>query len=436
MSIETMTLLLVLGMLVLMVAGLPLAFSMGGIGLLFLIIFIGPKTSFNLAPIFYGMSLDFLLTAIPMYILMGDLLRVSGIAESLYQTMYIWFGRLPGGLAVGTILICVIFAAISGMSGPAAVTMGLIALPSMIKRGYDKKFAMGTIMAGGALGILIPPSITMIIFGYMSGASVGKLYMAGFLPGFLLAGYLICYILIKCRLQPHVGPALPRYVSFTFKEKLKSLNSVVLPIILIIVVLGSIYTGVATATEAAGIGAVGAFILGLVYRGLTFKKFKEVLMHSVLLTGMIVWIMFGALVFNTFYMQQGIVETITQWVLSLKIPAWLVLAGMQGSLFVMGMFLDPGGIIVLSVPLFAPIVERLGFDLVWFGILFVMNMEMAYLTPPFGMNLFFMKGVAPEGTTMDEIYFSVTPFVIVQALALVTIMIFPRIALFLPSTMK
>jgi tripartite ATP-independent transporter DctM subunit len=390
MSTGLVLLLLVIGMLILLATGLPCAFSMGGIGLLFLIIFVGPKASLSLFGIVYGTMLEFLLTAIPLYLLMGNLLGASGIAEDLYRAMYMWVGRLPGGLAVGTILICVIFAAMSGMSGPAAVTMGLIALPSMLKRGYDKKMAMGTIMAGGALGILIPPSITMIQFSFMSGTSVGKLYMAGFLPGFLLAGLLICYVLIRCHFQPHMGPPIPADVNFTMKEKMESLKSVIAPLILIILVLGSIYAGVCTVTEAAALGVAGTFVIGLVFRTLTLKTSKEALTHTLILTGMILWIMFGALVFNTVYMQLGLIDQLVRWVLTSKIPPILVLFGMQGILFVMGMFLDPGGIVVVSVPLFVPIVEALGFDLVWFGVLFVMNMEMGYLTPPFGMNLFFM----------------------------------------------
>jgi len=429
-------LVLVLCMILVLAAGLPLAFSLGGLGLLFLILFIGPKATIPVFGIVYGTMLDFLLTAIPMYLLMGNLLQVSGIAEDLYRTMYLWIGRLPGGLAVGTILICVVFAAMAGMSGPAAVTMGLVALPSMLRRGYNKSMAMGSIMAGGALGILIPPSITMIVFGYMSGASVGKLFMAGLLPGLLLALMLTSYVLLRCFINPELAPPLPADVGVSISEKVASLRSVVLPIILIISVLGSIFFGICTATEAAAIGAGGTFALALLARRLSLKALAEALSQTLILTGMILWIMFGALVFNTFYMQQGLTEQITQWVLGSNMHPILVIGGIQFLLFLMGMFLDPGGIIVVSVPLFAPIVEALGFNLLWFGVLFVINMEMAYLTPPFGINLFFLKAVAPKGTSMGEIYRSVGPFILIQAIALVVVMVFPEIALMIPEAMK
>jgi tripartite ATP-independent transporter DctM subunit len=425
-----LVLLLIFCMIVLLAIGIPLAFSLGGVGLLFLLIFVGPKALVLVYTTIFGMSNDFLLAAIPMYILMGNLLRVSGIAEELYEGMRRWIGTIPGGLAVVTVLICVIFAAMTGMSGPATVTMGLVALPSMLKRGYSKSLAMGTIMGGGTLGILIPPSITMIVFGFMSGASVGKLFIAGILPGMLLATLFIIYILIRCRLQPHLGPPLPNK-RFTVKEKVKSLKAVIPLLILVIVILGSIYTGVCTATEAAGIGVGGALILGLIRRGITFKGLKEALTQSFSLTGMVMWIMFGAAMFNVFYMQLGIIEGVVQWVLSANVPPLLIIIGIQLILIIMGMFLDPGGIIIVSAPLFVPIVLALGFDLLWFGILYVINMQMGYLTPPFGMNLFFMRGVAPEGTTMSEIYSAAIPFVFLIAITLLLMMIFPQIPLLL-----
>jgi tripartite ATP-independent transporter DctM subunit len=427
---------LFLSMIILMALGVPLAFALGGLGLLFLLIFMGPKALYSSVAETWSTMQNFILVAIPLFILMANLLQESGIAEDLFRMVHLWSGRLPGGLAIGTVFICTIFAAMSGLSGPSTVTMGVVALPSMLKRGYDKSLSMGTIMAGGALGILIPPSIVMIEFGFFGRVSVGSLFMAGIVPGLLLASMFTAYIIIRCYLNPQLGPPVPPDMGATSREKWASLRAVILPIMLVILVLGSIYTGICTPTEASAIGAAGALLIPLLRRRLSFAALRAALVRTVSLTGMVFWVFVGALVFTAFYGQLGVLERLMQWIKLSQISPWFIILGAQLLLFILGCFMDPGGIIVLTVPLFAPIIKGLGFDPIWFGVLYVMNMEMAYLTPPFGMNLFFLKGVAPENITMGDIYKSALPFISIQAIALAIVMIFPKIALWLPQLMQ
>jgi tripartite ATP-independent transporter DctM subunit len=376
---------------------------------------------------------NYIIIAVPLFVLMSNLLKHSGLAEQLYEGVYRWMGALRGGLAIGTVIICAIFAAMAGISSVATVSMGLIALPSMLKRGYQKEIAVGTISAGGALGILIPPSVIMIIYGSMAEVSIGQLFMGGMIPGILLALIFCLYIFVRCLIDPGLGP--PIQERYSWKEKLITLKGLVLPTILILVVLGVIYTGVATPTEAAGIGAFGALICALVYRGLTWKKFRQALASTTSLTAMVLWIMIGAVCFTHLLAYVGFSDVIKEAIARLPVSRWVILAGMQGSYFLLGMFLDPAGIIMLTTPVFVPIVTTLGFDPVWFGVLFTVNMEMAYLTPPFGFNLFIMKGVVPKEITMDDIYRSIIPFVVLQGLCLILCIVFPQLVLYLPQKM-
>lgn len=431
---QVVVLLTILGFIISIGCGIPIAFSLlfsTSVAILYLW---GPKGLLLLYSSAYSEGTNFLLLAIPLFIFMANMLKSSGIADHLYEIIQKWFGTLPGGLAIGTVIICAIFAAITGISSVATVTMGLISLPEMLKRGYNKTIAIGCINAGGALGILIPPSIIMVLYGAASGASIGHLFMGGVVPGIVLCAFYVLYIGIRCFVSPELGP--PGKDKFTLAEKIRSLRAIALPTFLIILVLGSMYFGIATPTEAAGIGAVGSIITSVVYRKFSLSVLFKVARDSAHLTCMIFWLIFGAQTFTSFLAYAGIQDIIHQYFLSLHVNRWLIIIFIQVVFFILGMFLDPAGIILLTTPIFAPIVEKLGFDLVWFGILFTVNMEMAYITPPFGFNLFILRGIAPTGVTMGDIYRSITPFVILQALCLALIMIFPDLALFLPRTMK
>lgn len=433
MSLEILTVLLFGSLIVVLVFGLPLAFTLGGVAAVFTFLLWGPQGLTMIVYKTFGGMCQFILVAIPMFIFMGLMLERSGVADNLYSAMDRWLASLKGGLAIGTVGICTLFAAMAGVSGAATVTMGIIALPSMLRRGYDKRIAVGCISAGGALGILIPPSVTMIALGLFADLSVGRLFIGGVLPGLLLAFLFIIYIGIRCAFQPHLGPSLPPEERVGWREKLVSVRALIIPIILITAVLGSIFTGICSPTEASGVGALGALISAAIYRTLNWQNFKEACFRTLSLTVMIQWIFFGAIAFTAVYHAIGAPELIKGLIMEIPGGRWGAIIAMQLSYFILGMFLDPWGIIAITTPVFFPIVRELGFDPLWFGILFIVNMEMAFLTPPFGYNLFYMKSVVPKGITMGDIYRSIIPFVGLQALGLIIIMIFPQIALFLPN---
>ena len=429
-----MLLLIVLTALVLLLClGVPISFTLCGIAAIGILFTWGPNGLLLLFNDAYGESSSFLLSAVPLFIFMANMLKSSGMGDDLYEVVYRWMGRIRGGLAIGTVLICALFAAMAGVSSVATVSMGLIALPSMLKRGYHKDLAVGSISAAGALGILIPPSIIMVLYGATAEVSVGKLFIGGIIPGLLMCMIFIVYILIRALLNKNLAPGVAE--QFTLKEKLVVLKGVLLPIALISLVLGVIYFGICTPTEAAGVGAFGAMLCAGFYGKLTWKNLKESLWSTIKVNAMIFWLIIGAMAFTHFMAYSEIQGMIHKGVLSLDVSPWMILITIQIIYFLLGMFLDPAGILMLTTPIFVPIITELGFDPLWFGILFVVNMEMAYITPPFGFNLFIMKGIVPPTISMVDIYRSVAPFVILQALCLILIMIFPDLAIWLPNLM-
>lgn len=384
----------------------------------------------------YSTWTEYILIAVPLFVLMGALLERSGMADDLYGAMYKWMGPLRGGLAMGTVAICAVFAAMAGVSAVGTLTMGMIALPAMLKRGYDKLIAVGSISAGGTLGILIPPSVIMIIYASLAGESVGALFMGGVFPGVLIAGLFIAYIGVRSYLQPGLGPPVPlEERMYTWRERLISLRAIVLPVILIVLVLGLIYVGVTTPTEAAGLGAFGALVIVFIYRRFSLQTLNSSLMTTLRITCMVMWILLGAKCFSHVYTALGAADFVREAIAGLGLNRWIIVIGMQLVLLVLGMFMDPGGIMVICTPVFVPIILDLGFNPIWFGILFTINMEMGYVTPPFGFNLFYMKSLVPPGITMGDIYRSIVPFVILEAVAIGLMMLFPEIVLWLPGQM-
>jgi tripartite ATP-independent transporter DctM subunit len=425
---------IVLSSLVLLLSlGIPISFTLCGIaavGILFTWGANGLLLLFNDA---YGESSSFLLSAIPLFIFMANMLKSSGMGDDLYEVVFRWMGRVRGGLAVGTVLICALFAAMAGVSSVATVSMGLIALPSMMKRGYQKELAVGSISAAGALGILIPPSIIMVLYGATAEVSVGKLFIGGIIPGLVMCLIFIIYILIRALLNQNLAPAVNE--RFTLAEKLVVLKGVLLPLALICLVLGVIYFGICTPTEAAAVGAFGAMGCAWFYGKLTWKTLRDALWSAMKINAMIFWLIIGATAFTHFMAYSEIQGMIHRAVLSLEVSPWMILLSIQVIYFILGMFLDPAGILMLTTPIFVPIITELGFDPLWFGILFVVNMEMAYITPPFGFNLFIMKGIVPPDISMMDIYRSVIPFVLLQFFCLLLIMLFPELATWLPELM-
>ena len=432
MSIELLTILFFASLIVFLALGLPLSFVLGGVSMVFIYATWGPQAFYMVAAQTWGAMNKFTLVAIPLFIFMAMILERAGIANDLYDMMYIWFGPVRGGLAIGTVVICAIFAAMCGISGAAVVSMGTIALPSMLKRNYDKLMALGCINSGGGWGILIPPSVIMILYALISGESVGKLFAGGVFPGLMLLVMVSSYIGIRCYFQPHMGPAIPPEERGDWGKKLKAFKAVLLPMIIVLMVLGSIIGGVTTPTEAAAMGVLGALISGLVYKRLTWSVVKEACLRTVRLTGMIMWILFGAYCFSSAYHGMGAPHLISHMMEHIPGGPWGTIVFIQIVIFILAMVLDPAGIMMITVPIFLPFVVAHGFDPLWFGILFVINMEIGYMTPPFGFNLFYLKGIVPPSISMGDIYRSVIPFTIVESTGLALVMIFPQIAIWIP----
>jgi tripartite ATP-independent transporter DctM subunit len=433
MDIWLVTVLLFGALLLCLLLGLPLAFSFGGVAVLFTVILWGPKALSIIALTAYQDATNYILLAVPLFVFMANILEHSGIAEDLYDMMYKWMGRLSGGLAIGTIVICAIFAAMSGISGVATITMGLIALPSMMKRGYSKFLAVGCISAGGTLGILIPPSVIMILYAFLTEESVGQLFIAGIFPGILISVLFILYIGVRCVISKDLGPPIEERVPL--REKLASLKAVILPMLLIALVLGVIYTGVCTPTEASAVGAVGALACALIHRKLTWAVLTRSFERTLLLTCMVMWILIGATCFTQLYTSLGAPDMLNRMISGMQVSKWIILAFMMSVFFILGMFMDPAGIIMICTPVFIPVIKLLGFDTIWFGILFTINMEMGYITPPFGFNLFYMRAIVPKGISMADIYRSIIPFVLIMIVGLIIVILFPSLATWLPSQM-
>jgi len=375
----------------------------------------------------------FVLLCIPMFVFMGSVLSKSGVGDNLFDMVYKWTGGLPGGLGMGTIGICSMLAAMIGETGAATATTGIMALPAMLKRKYNKILVIGIILAGGALSILIPPSVVFIIYGIVARVSIGHLWVAGILPGILLAGMYVAYIGIRCRLNPTMGPPVPLEERASWGEKLRSLRSGIAPVILVFVVLGLLFMGVITLMECAAVGVVGALVCAAINRKLNWEVIKEARGVTLQVTSMCMWIVVTALLFSAVY--DGLGATDLMAILLTRLGGgnpYVVIGVMMLSFIILGMFMDETAILLIVAPLYIPMVASLGFSLVWFGVLFCLTVEMCYLTPPFGYNLFIMRGIAPKDITMRDIYRSIIPFLCIQLACLGLIIAFPQIALWLP----
>ncbi|MGD9870069.1 MAG: TRAP transporter large permease subunit [Thauera sp.] len=433
---------------VLLMAGLPLAFVAGGLGVVFLYL-VGDSAMLNMVPSrIFPMMTNPDLAAIPLFIFMATMLERAGLIEEMFDAVYQWMGGLRGGLAVATIVASTILAAMVGVVGAAIVTMGIIALPAMLKRHYDEQIAMGSIMAGGALGVLIPPSILAILYAVVAQQSVGELYAGSVMPGLMLSGLYIAYVLLRSYLNPAVGPAVPVAERIDLAAKLKLLRGLIAPIALVVIVLGLLFTGIATPVEAAGLGSFGAMIVAVLHRRLTLEGLFGASLSTVKATAMVLWIIFGASIFVGLYILKGGQTFITETLLGTGLSPYGILMVMMVLLVILGMFLDWVGILLLAVPIFVPIIKQLTFDglfglpgpssdqvLVWFGVLYLVNMQMSFLSPPFGYALFYIRGVAPASISMATIFKSSLVFLAIQVLALALVVVFPAIATWLPGLM-
>ncbi len=432
MSIELVTVLLFSGLIFLLAMGVPVAFALGGISAVFAFILGGPNALYIVATTTYREITDPNLITIPLFLLMGNFLFHSGISDRLFQALSYWLSGLRGGLAIVSVGVCVALAMCGGF-GPGILTMGLIAVPAMLKRSYDKSLALGSVMAGGVLGEIIPPSIIMIIFAYIARISIGRLFFGGAIPGLITACLYILYITIRCHFQPHIAPR--EAVEVTWKIRWAALKDIVLPVLLVVLVLGSIFLGIATPTEASGVGAMGAFLICFIYGRFTWKVLSDSCLETLKISGMVLWILIGATLFGVFYTSAGAQSLVMEIVKGLQVNRWLILGAMQVILLISGMFMDDYAVVTICAPIFVPIAKFLGFDPIWFSILFILNMQVAYLTPPFGWALILLKGVAPPEIQTKDIWRSVPPFVGIQLLVLIIAMVFPQVALWLPEKM-
>ena len=435
MSIELITLLYFSCLFFGLFLGLPVALGLGGTAVLFAAI-LEPRALLAIPSAFYYTPWNGVLVTVPLFLFMGSLIRFSGIAEAAYDAVYKLIGHIGGGLAMGTVGVCTIFAAITGITPPATITMGQIAYPSMMKYNYDRAIAIGSIGAGGALGALIPPSVPFIFYGLLAKVSIGGLFLGGLIPGLMLACFYIIYIGIRCKIQPHIGPPLPAEESFSVNEKIRALFGIWPFLILIVLVLGAIWGGIATPSEAAAFGATGALLINIVYRKLTWQVLRNSLETTVKLTGMGLWILIGANIYLNVFNSLGCQELVTSLVLGMPGGVNGVLLMMMLIILLLGTVMDDWAIIMLCTPLYIPIINELGIDKLWFGVLFIVNIQIAYLTPPFGFVLFWLKSVLPADVSMGDVYKSVGPFIVLQLLGLALIFFIPEIATWLPSKLN
>jgi tripartite ATP-independent transporter DctM subunit len=432
MSIELTTVLLFGGLIFLLAMGVPVVFALGGISVLITYLLDGTNGLYVVATTAYREITDPGLITIPLFLLMGNFLIHSGISDRLFKALNIWLSGLKGGLAIVSVGVCVALAMCGGF-GPGILTMGLIAVPAMLKLHYNKSLALGCVMAGGVLGEIIPPSIIMIIFAYISRISIGKIFFGGAIPGFITAFLYILYISIRCHIQPELAPMAAGQKRE--KASWKSLKDIILPSLLVVLVLGSIFLGIATPTEAAGVGAFGSFMVCVIYRRLNFKVITDSCLETMKISGLALWILVTATLFGVVYTSAGAQDMVMDIVQKLPVNRWLILFAMQLILLVFGMFMDDYAVLTICAPIFIPIAVYLGFDSTWFAIIFVLNMQVAYLTPPFGWALILMKGVAPPEIHTKDIWQAVPPFVAIQLLVLLLTMLFPQLALWLPAKM-
>ena len=375
------------------------------------------------------------LLTLPLFIYMGYMLSESGLASDLYRAFHVWFGPLRGGLAIGTIGLMVVISAMNGLSVAGMAIGASIALPEMLKRGYDKVMITGVVQAGSSLGILVPPSVVLVLYGMIARQPVGQLWLAGVFPGLLLAGLFVLYIAIRCRLDPKLGPPLPPAErQLPLAEKLKLLRTGILPLLIFFAMTGLFLLGVTSLVESSAVGAAATTLVALVKRRLTRPVLEDTLNKSLGISCMFMWIILAALCFGAVFDGLGAVKAIEslfieRWLLS----PWAVLIMMQVSYLVMGMFLDDTAMLVIVAPLYVPLIIALGFDPIWYGVLYTITCQVAYMTPPFGYNLFLMRAMVPPEISLLDIYRSIAPFVLVMCLAIVLVMVFPQIALWLPQ---
>lgn len=418
----------------LLVIGMPIFASLGLAGTVGILLLRGPDGLQAIPTVMYDKLRSFVLVAVPLFILMGQVIFYSGMGEYLYTLGSRWLSRLPGGLAMGSVAACTVFGAMCGVSIAGAATIGSFAIPEMLQRGYDKRLAVGSVAAAGALALLIPPSVGFIIYGEVADESVGMLFIGGIVPGLVLSLMMMTYIGIRVLLKPEIAPPTKEIV--TWKLRLITLSKIWPGLLLIFSVLGTIYLGVATPTQAAAVGFLGSLVLArFVYKRLNWRIFRDIARSTMLTTGMILLIFVSAMFFGYVLTLLKLPQYIMQFIAESGWPPWLALTAIMGMLILLGCFVDAVSVITISTPLLLPTVKMLGYSTLWFGIVMGITLEMAVITPPVGLNLYTIKGIAPPEVSLKDIMRGALPFVAVEVVCLAIFVAFPPLSLWLPGTM-
>jgi len=430
MEIADASLLMLGAILALLVTGLPLAFITGLVALAFTFGWFGSMALPLVTSRVYGFVTEYSLVAVPMFVFMASLLDRSGIAKDLFNAMRVFAGRLPGGVAVQTVVVAFFLAALSGIIGGEIVLLGILALPQMLRLGYDKSLSIGVVCAGGSLGTMMPPSIVLIIYGLIASESIADLFTAAVTPAVLLMGSYIAYVLVRCLRNPRLGPPMTEADrGKVFSSRWQALKAIIVPGLTAFLVLGSIYGGVASVTEAAAMGVFGVLVAILARGELSVETLHKSLGQTMTTCGMIIWIGIGAAALVGVYNLMGGNRFISQMIMNLEVEPFVIILVMMGILLVLGMFLDWIGVAMLTLPIFVPIVEQLGYSPIWFGILFAVNMQVSFLSPPFGPAAFYLKGVAPPEISLKDIFVALLPFIAIQLCVLSLLLFYPQLAM-------
>jgi len=438
MSAEFITIGMFVGILIGLFLGHPLAFVLGGLAVIFGYIGWGPSCFYMFLNQTWGIMDNYILVCIPLFIFMAQLLDQSGVAEKLFDTMRYLFGPLRGGIAISVIIVSTLFGACTGIIGASIVTMGLLGMPVMLKYGYNKRLAAGCVCAGGTLGILIPPSIMLVVMADQAALSLGKLFAGAVIPGLILSFLYISYVLIRCWFRPQDGPPLSKEERKAVSGKklaIMTMKSLAPPMILILGVLGSIFAGIATPTEAAGVGAFLALVMNLAYGTFTWSAFRAAAVNTAKTTSMVIIILVGAACFSSVFMGSGGGDVVRDLILGTGLGKWGTFIIMMIIMFILGMFIDWIGIIMITFPIFLPIAAELGFDKLWFVVAIAVMLQDSFLTPPFGYALFYLKGVSPPEVTMGDIIWGAFPFWRLMEVGLIIVIIWPQTVTWLASVL-
>jgi len=437
MSPELTTILMILSLFILL-AGFPIALGVGTVGLVFGLLTSGPSFLYMIPMrIVDGTLSEYILAAVPLFIFMGTMMQTSGVAERAFGVLHKWMGGINGGLGVATILLAMLFAATTGVVGASETAIGLLAVPAMLKARYSHSLASGCVCAGGTLGILIPPSIMLILYAPMAGVSVLQMFAGAIIPGMLMGFSYVVYVIIRCAINPSLGPGTGtgERVRFLSREVMvEGFKYLLPPGLLVFMVLGSIFFGIASPTEAGAVGSIGSVLLSIVYRKLTWKDFKQNCYTTLRVTSMIIFIACAANLYTGAFLSAGCGQVITDFLLSLGLGSWGIFMTMLVIIFFMGCFIDWIGILLIVVPIFSPILLNLGFDPLWVGLVICTSLQISFLTPPFAYSIFYLKGLN-LGLELGSMYVGIIPFVGLQLITVILIILFPELCLWLPRVL-